>query len=547
MKTPAVVLLLVALILTTLSASSSPRDEQLAADLAHKAYVPGVGSDAHRDVPPAPTIYVTSQGDAGRAVTVLITAEDGGVVEGTGADGSQFKLTIGPGALLFDEFVTMTPIVSMAGLPTGVALSAGVLLEPDGLQLAIPAILDVDPGEGASGSTLGVFHKGSSGQLIPAPVVIKSGPASLLVTHFSGWGAAEGSAESLSEIAQQQFPEGMSWTAQAAAATNEAAETLHQGGSSQDGHMLAWDALRAEWPIVFRPALVSAQTAASEGQRPFPSAFYTISNAIRGVRLLSPTPPFGVFQPADIGTIVNEAEQMGRLAAVTYMETSLARCNAAPTPLNIIEVKDLAREITLLFGGQLLSGFDFSECRGTHWVGTTTFYDEFRDSLGSLVTISATAELEFEEGFLGGLDASGQSTVTFDYSYHSVTIDGLVCDYSASGTLYVKPLSQTATWPIGRLTVLPPEQGSPSPLWRYMVDTGFQGSIATATMTCSSGYTGQVNVWPSQWVAFDGCGTNNDTFRKFDPDLGRIRGAFQATASTSPLHWCRSTWDFRFE
>ena len=126
-----------------------------------------------------------------RAVSGLITVADGGVLEATGANGTDYTLTIEPGALLFDEYVTMTPISSMTGLPAGITLGGGVLLEPDSVQLATPATLTIERPIPTTGAVMGVWHEGSGGQLIPAPVAIQNGPLMLFLDHFSGWGSAE--------------------------------------------------------------------------------------------------------------------------------------------------------------------------------------------------------------------------------------------------------------------------------------------------------------------------------------------------------------------
>ena len=69
----------------------------------------------------------------------------GGTLEATGADGTQYELTLPADALLGPQEITMTPISSIADLPLSQGLMGAVELEPHGLQLAKPATLTIDP------------------------------------------------------------------------------------------------------------------------------------------------------------------------------------------------------------------------------------------------------------------------------------------------------------------------------------------------------------------------------------------------------------------
>jgi hypothetical protein len=83
--------------------------------------------------------------DLSHAVTQMISALNGGTISATRADGTVFTVTFPPNALLSDETITMTPVISVAGLPISGGFVAGVQLTPDGLELFQPAHLTIQP------------------------------------------------------------------------------------------------------------------------------------------------------------------------------------------------------------------------------------------------------------------------------------------------------------------------------------------------------------------------------------------------------------------
>lgn len=82
--------------------------------------------------------------DSARAATASMS-QFGGTLQATGADGTQYELTLPADALLGQQEITMTPISSIADLPLSQGLMGAVELEPHGLQLAKPATLTIDP------------------------------------------------------------------------------------------------------------------------------------------------------------------------------------------------------------------------------------------------------------------------------------------------------------------------------------------------------------------------------------------------------------------
>ena len=80
----------------------------------------------------------------------------------TGADGTEYTLTMPKDALLSAVDVTMTPVDAVNGLPLTKGLVAAVQLEPHGLQLQKPATLTIEPPAGTpvAEQTAFLYHQG---------------------------------------------------------------------------------------------------------------------------------------------------------------------------------------------------------------------------------------------------------------------------------------------------------------------------------------------------------------------------------------------------
>ena len=74
-----------------------------------------------------------------------IIGPDGGKLKLKSAAGDSFVLTLPAGALLTDTRITATPIARTSGLPDGAGAITGVVLKPDGLELAQTATLEITP------------------------------------------------------------------------------------------------------------------------------------------------------------------------------------------------------------------------------------------------------------------------------------------------------------------------------------------------------------------------------------------------------------------
>lgn len=114
---------------------------------------------------------------------------DGGQLSAQAADGTSYTLEVPPGALLFAEDIAMTPIVEADGLPgdTPPAHTAGVQLEPDGLELFAPATLRITPASPLPEAGVATFSFYGDGE--DAGLVLFDQAASEIavsVAHFSG-------------------------------------------------------------------------------------------------------------------------------------------------------------------------------------------------------------------------------------------------------------------------------------------------------------------------------------------------------------------------
>ncbi len=114
--------------------------------------------------------------DAGRAASAVIGPE-GGSLSATAADGTRFELTIPAAALDFSETITMTPALSVEGLPFSGGLAGAVSIEPDGLELYAPATLRIVP-PGAlppAPLTIGFSYRGEGERFHLYPLAPSSG------------------------------------------------------------------------------------------------------------------------------------------------------------------------------------------------------------------------------------------------------------------------------------------------------------------------------------------------------------------------------------
>ncbi len=128
--------------------------------------------------------------DEARAVTEVIGFK-GGTISATAADGTVFTLTVPADSLRQVTSITMTPVARLDGLPFGNGTDATVDLQPSGLLFDVPATLDIAPATPIPPGER-ILYGYSDDRLVFAEPVLKSEGIAIVVTHFSGYGAAKG-------------------------------------------------------------------------------------------------------------------------------------------------------------------------------------------------------------------------------------------------------------------------------------------------------------------------------------------------------------------
>lgn len=139
-------------------------------------------------------LTVQAHTDPGHAASSRISAEAGGTVTTTGANGVRYTLTVPADAVLSDVVVTLTPVTTIDGLPLSGGLVGAVEFAPAGVLLLKPATLTIQPQSPVSppaGQSLTGFGFELSGQEFHlVPVMGSAGALTRRVDHLSGVGVA---------------------------------------------------------------------------------------------------------------------------------------------------------------------------------------------------------------------------------------------------------------------------------------------------------------------------------------------------------------------
>jgi hypothetical protein len=138
--------------------------------------------------PPAPHDLQSTLASA--AATSGVIGWEGGRLEASGPSGATYTLEIPPHSLPVSTEITMTPLSALAGFGLAAAPEhvLGVELEPDGLQLVVPATLTMTPGVAlpragiASGDYLA---DGKDAALLLAET--SEAAITFEISHFSGY------------------------------------------------------------------------------------------------------------------------------------------------------------------------------------------------------------------------------------------------------------------------------------------------------------------------------------------------------------------------
>jgi hypothetical protein len=153
--------------------------------------------------PTEPPIDLAVAPETGNTVTALIP-DGGGEMSATGADGTVYRLAIPDKALLTDTEISMTPVASVTGLPTGGDVTYAVQLAPDGLHLDDFAILTIMPKLALPVDQQIPFgyEAAGTGMFLALPVVKDPG-IKLRILHFSGYGVTKGQLADLAPVRQR--------------------------------------------------------------------------------------------------------------------------------------------------------------------------------------------------------------------------------------------------------------------------------------------------------------------------------------------------------
>lgn len=143
------------------------------------------------------TINVAVVSDVARTASQVVTSA-GATISAVAADGSQFTLVIPASAVTQPTAISMTPLVSVSGVPFASGVMAAVQFEPDGLALDQDAILTIVPAVNVPvQNQTPIGYLGAGNDLHIAPMVVPASPATaiqLRISHFSGVGLASGTA-----------------------------------------------------------------------------------------------------------------------------------------------------------------------------------------------------------------------------------------------------------------------------------------------------------------------------------------------------------------
>lgn len=141
---------------------------------------------------PSDPIDFTVAVDPSRQAEALIPIE-GGTLSATGADGTQYTLTIPGDALLYEARIKMTPLASISGMPFGSGPVFAVQIEPEGLFFNNFVTLTITPSETIPIDQQILYgYKAEGKDLTLALPVVDSQEIKFQLLHFSGYGVTKG-------------------------------------------------------------------------------------------------------------------------------------------------------------------------------------------------------------------------------------------------------------------------------------------------------------------------------------------------------------------
>jgi hypothetical protein len=125
----------------------------------------------------------------GAATVTRTIGPAGGSMSTTATDGTNYALTVPPGALSSATDVTLAPVVSIAGLPPGVSLAAGAHLTPEGQTFSVPVNLLITLAGPPASVALPIAYSGDAQNPQAYPATTSGSTIEFQIVHFSGYAA----------------------------------------------------------------------------------------------------------------------------------------------------------------------------------------------------------------------------------------------------------------------------------------------------------------------------------------------------------------------
>ena len=170
------------------------------------------------------------------STTALITHQ-GGVLETTDLDGVHYRMTFPEDAVPNPTEITLTPVSEIADFPFSGGLKAAAHLEPSGLNLFRPAILEIThDGHPQPGMAAGFSYYADGDNFHLRPLEYENDTVRFQILHFSGTGHGEGSAEERRDQAGQPAASQQQETDQALAEQLDDLVENQQQGNDRELH-----------------------------------------------------------------------------------------------------------------------------------------------------------------------------------------------------------------------------------------------------------------------------------------------------------------------
>ncbi len=419
--------------------------------------------------------------------------EAGGTLTATGGDGTQFVLTIPPGAIVFPVRVTMTPVSQITGLPIGGPVVGAVQIEPDGLLLMEAADLKILPATAPSLAGLTYFrYRGPGESYTPYPGVPQSTEIDMPVTYLGGYGAANGAPSGALTRRTIRPKAAGALAPYIARAADLYRQHLAQQLSYEDYLAQVYPIWSDAWGEVVSPALEGLSDSCDL------SVLESVFQMALEFRNLDPqTDPHWMTYSDGIFSVMHEK-------VLTCIDEAYQRCKANNDPSEVMLIEKLS---TLLQRIGLMTDGDQAAIRDKI-DRCLRFELDFESGLtvgSSFGSASLTEQLKVRAITPLQLEASGAGFVlsgSSQISHEFVSIVGPPCTYSvatkpdtfAVSRLDIGLFTQVDTWPLNLTFVVP------TPRDQMSVDMIYSPGDPQEQMTQACPYPGTTTTGPFQGV-----------------------------------------------